>query len=338
MFSGMKSLVATFKDTERTKEQKIGIAKEKIRKFLMGSNDKNGLVVQVVIYTLLICIGFVYLYPLLYMFVTSFKSLDDVLDQSVKWIPTQFYLKNYAQAFSVMNFKTSIVSTLYISLVPTLVQVVICSLVGYGFARYEFRGKNIMLLLMIFTFVIPPQITMMPTYVLYTDMKLLGSLKAFIYPALLGQGFKSAIFILIFYQFFRQTPKALYEAADIDGAGHIASFLKIALPSGAPAIIVVFLFSFVWYWNETYLVQMYLGNAGLGNKKVLTTILLQLKQFENNYEKLYPTTANANSPNRLNEAIQMAGTIIGIAPLMIVYFLLQKQFVESVDRTGITGE
>ena len=336
MFYKLTKMKSVLTDDERTRTEKVQFFKEKLRKQMLGSNDRSGLIGKTVVYTLLICIGFVYLYPLLYMFVTSIKSLADILDSAIKWIPSKLYLNNYKQALTVMKFNETIVSTLKIALIPTVFQVVICSFVGFGFARYEFWGKKLFMGLMIFTFIIPPQITMMPTYTFFSDLRLIGSLNAFILPAATGQGFKSAIFILIFYQFYRQTPKALYEAAQIDGAGHLSSYFKIAIPSAIPAIIVAFLFSFVWYWNETYLVTLYLGGSGIGNKSALTTILIQLQNFDTNYNKLYPVVDNG--PNRINEAIKMAGTIISIAPLLITYFFTQKHFVESVDRTGITGE
>jgi multiple sugar transport system permease protein len=319
-----------------TRDEKILIFKERLKKKLLGSREDAGLVIKFVKYLLLISIGFVYLYPLLHMFVTSLKSLDDLLDASIKWIPSGLYLDNYKDALMVMDFKTNVFYSFYIPLMPTLLQVVICSTVGYGFARYDFRFKKIMMALMIFTFIIPPQIIMMPTYVLYTDLKLLGSMLAFTLPALLGQGFKSAIFILIFYQFYKQIPKSLLEAAQIDGAGHWKSYFRIAIPSAIPAVIVVFLFSFIWYYNETYLVGMYLNNAGLKGGTNLTTLLIQLQNFDTNYNAIYPTTES--SVNRLNEAIKMAGTMVSIAPLLLIYGLLQRHFVESVDRTGITGE
>ena len=239
------------KSDEFTTTQKKDMLKGKMRKFVFGTREKNGVLTQSIIYILLICIGFVYLYPLIYMFITSIMSLEDLLDSSSKWIPSGFYLKNYTDAIRVMNFKKSFMDSLIIALVPTLCQVVICSFAGYGFARYKFKGKKILMGIMLLTFVLPPQIIMMPTYLLYTDLGLIGSVKALIYPALLWQGFKSAIFILIYYQFYKQIPQSLIEAAQIDGAGHIKTYFQIAIRSAVPAIIVVFLFSFVWYWNET---------------------------------------------------------------------------------------
>lgn len=306
----------------------------KIKNRLLGTNSKQGFLIQLLIYSLLLTIGFIYLYPLIYMLSTSFKSLNDLLDTSIKWIPSSFYLKNYQQAFSVMNIKESLLGSIVLSFVPTFFQVISTGLVGYGFAKYNFPFKKTLFFLMIFSFIVPPQILMMPTYVLYNDLGLLGSLKAFVLPAMLGQGIKSPIFVLIFYQFFKQTPISLYEAAEVDGASEWTIFFKIAIPMAVPAIIIVFLFSFVWYWNETYLVNLYLGN-GSGSRS-WTTMLTQLQNFKSNYEALYPVTESGS--NKLNEGVTMAGTMITLIPLLLTYFVLQDYFVESVDRSGITGE
>ena len=114
---------------------------------------------------------------------------------------------------------------------------------------------------------------------MYADLKLVGSLWSFVLPALLGQGINAPIFILIFYQFFRQIPKVLIEASQIDGAGYFKSFRRIALPSAIPAIITVFLFSFVWYWNESYLTQLYV-NGVFGNGSGYDD---ELKKFDSGY-------------------------------------------------------
>ncbi|WP_231687044.1 carbohydrate ABC transporter permease [Bacillus sp. JCM 19034] len=287
---------------------------------------------KVIIYTLLMCIGFVYLYPVLHMFITSIKSLEDLLDSSINWIPSTLYTDNYQQAYSVMNIRQSFTGSFLIAAIPTVFQVVVAALVGYGFARYSFPLKKLWFGLMIFSFIVPPQILMMPTYQLFSQLNLTGSLNAFIVPAALGQGLYSTIFILIFYQFFKQTPQSLYEAAEVDGANQLICFFKIAIPMAVPAFIISFLFSFVWYWNETYLTTLYLTSQS----NSLTTILLQLQQFEQNYEAMYPVAEN--SPNKINEGIRMAGTMISILPLLAIYFFLQRYFVESVDRTGIAGE
>jgi len=316
----------------RIKRKKFN--RDKIHKILFGSREKDGLIKKTVVYALLICIGFVYLYPLLYMISNSFMSLDDLLDTSVSWIPGSLYLENYKQAAISMEYVKSLLHSIVIAGVPTLLNVIICAIVGYGFARFRFRGKRLLMALLIFSYIIPPQITMMPTYVLYTDLKLTGTLWSFVLPALTGQGLNAPIFILIFYQFFKQVPNALLEAAQIDGAGYFKSFLKIAVPSAVPAIITVILFSFVWYWNESYLTQLYI--SGYYVKGKWTSLMVKLKSFDVNYNNAYATVDSVTMSN--NEAIRMAATMLTILPVLLMYFILQRYFVESIDRTGITGE
>ncbi len=318
----------------RPAEKPRRLSKDKIKKFLLGTREKNGFIKLIMIYSLLICIGFIYLYPILYMISASFMSLDDLLDSSIRWIPSSLNTDNYRQAGQSMNYWNSLLQSIMIAGIPTLCTLVSCALTGYGLARYKFRGRGIMIGLIILTFVLPRQITMIPTYRMYDMMGLEGTIWAFIIPALLAQGLNAPIFIMIFWQFFRTVPQALVEASKIDGAGHFKSFFSIALPSAGPAFITVALFSFVWYWNENYLTQLFVQGPVIKND--LTTLIIQVGKFADNYSA-YAQTAKSGATN-LNEAIRMAGTLISVLPLMILYFILQRQFVESIDRTGITGE
>lgn len=311
------------------------ISKDKVRKILMGSREKDGLVKKIIVYALLICIGFVYIYPMLYMFSKSFMDLEDLLDTSIKWIPSSLYLDNYKKAALNMNYLSTFFQSIVVAGVPTVLNVVVCAIVGYGFARFNFRGKKLFMAILLFSYILPPQITMMPTYVLYADMKLIGSLWSFVLPALFGQGLNAPIFILIFYQFFRQIPKVLIEAAQIDGAGYFRSFFRIAIPSAIPAIITVFLFSFVWYWNESYLTQLYVN--GIFTEGNWTSLIVELKKFDTTYNPQLAMVVDGMYQSN-NESIRMAATMLSILPVLVMYFVMQRYFVESIDRTGITGE
>ena len=315
--------------------------KDKVRKFLMGSKDKEGFIKVFAIYALLICIGFIYIYPILYMISSSFMTLDDLLDSSIKWIPSSLNLNNYLQAAKSMDFWMSLLKSIIIAGVPTICNLISCALTGYGLARFDFPGKKIAIGVIVFSFILPAQITMIATYRLYNDIGILNSIWAFILPAILAVGINGPIFILIFYQFFKQVPKVLIEAAQIDGAGYLKSFLQISVPSAAPAFITVALFSFVWYWNESYLTQMYVSGAVSGANLgqtgwTWTTLVVELDQFAANYNE-YAQTSGSQATS-LNESINMAGTMLSILPLLLMYFVLQRYFVESIDRTGITGE
>jgi multiple sugar transport system permease protein len=191
-----------------------------------------------------------------------------------------------------------------------------------------------MMALLVFSYILPSQVTRIPTYVLYSNMRLTGTIWAFVLPALVANGLNAPIFILIFYQFFRQVPKVLIEAAQIDGAGYWKSFFRIAIPSAGPAILTVFLFCFVWYWNESYLTELYV--KGIANTHSFwNNLVIQLKDFDSSFASRATT---GGTQTALNESVRMAATALTILPLLIMYFFMQRHFVESIDRTGITGE
>lgn len=311
-------------------QMRYQLAMDRLRLVLLGSRTHRGLVFTAVLYALLVAIGFVYLYPLLFMFVTSIKSPADLLNPMVQWVPTELYMGNYEKAFRVLNYARTLLASILVSVVPSVLQTLVASLVGYGLARYRFWGKNLVLLLILATFIIPPQNTVIPQMLTYREQGLLGNPLALILPAALGQGYRSAIFILIFYQTFVSLPKVLEEAARLDGASDLRIFITIAMPAAIPAYIVSLIFSIVWYWNETFLTVIFLGGG-------VTTLPMQLSRFAQAYENLYPPGV-VNIFDRLNEAVKMSGTFLNILPLLVMYFILQKWFVESVERTGITGE
>lgn len=306
------------------------LTRESILGFLFGTRTSYGLVFNVILYALLAAIGFVYLYPLLFMFVTSLKDMSDLLNPMVQWIPTRFFIGNYIKAFQVLNYPVTLTASMMVSIIPSVIQTFVCSLVGYGLARYRFFGKRLMFVLILATFIIPAQNTFIPQMLAFRDLGLLGNINALILPAILGQGFKSAIFILIFYQTFLSLPRVLEEAARLDGASDLKIFIQIAVPAAIPSYIVSVIFSTVWYWNETFLTTIFLEGG-------VQTLPMQLAKFVQAYESLYPPGV-VNIFDRLNEAVKLSGTFLNILPLLLMYFLLQKWFVESIERTGITGE
>jgi multiple sugar transport system permease protein len=313
-----------------TQKDVANFFREDLKRFFFGDRSKYGLVFTIVLYLLMIAIGFVYLYPLLFMFVTSIKSPSDLLNSMVQWIPTQFYIDNYIKAYQVLDYPKTLLSSIAVSLLPSLIQTVICSLVGYGLARYKFPGKNLIFFLILATFIIPVQTTFIPQMLTYKELGLLGNISSIILPAIAGQGYKSAIFILIFYQTFLSLPKVLEEAARLDGASDLKIFTTIAVPGALPAYLISVIFSTVWYWNETFLTVIFLEGG-------IQTLPIQLSKFVQAYQNLYPP-GTVNIFERLNEAIKLSGTFMVILPLLLMYFILQKWFVESVERTGITGE
>ncbi|MEZ0537584.1 carbohydrate ABC transporter permease [Caldicellulosiruptoraceae bacterium PP1] len=285
---------------------------------------------KTIIYALLIGIGYAYLYPLFFMISSSLMSIDDLVSPIVSWIPRSIYLDNYEIAWKVLDANKALFQSIFMAGLPAILQTVATALVGYGLARFEFPLKKLWLFLVVATFLIPAQVTVIPKYMLFDRLKIVGTPLASFLPAIAGQGIKSSIFVLMFYNFFKMMPKAFDEAAEIDGAGSLQIFFRIALPTAVPAIVVAFIFSFVWYWNETYISGLFFGDK-------IRTLPLKLRDFVSQYQSMYPTE-DGSTENRINEGIRMAGTFITILPLLIMYLVLQKQFVESIEKSGITGE
>ena len=313
-----------------------------VRKVLIGGYRQMGLLPRIALYVMLISLCFVYVFPILHMGVTSLKSMTDLLDPSVKWLPHELTIENYEKALDVMGFSEHLLDTLMVTMVPALCQTFSCALAGYAFARFRFKGRNLFMALVLLTFIVPFPVLMVPTYTMYSDYGILRTIWTMILPAVTGQGLRAAIFILIYRATYEQIPFSLDEAARVDGASETRVFLTIGVPLGIPAMITSFLFSFVWYWNETYSTSLFMGNAALGSAKSISTLVMELAKFEDSYlaylQKAGGWAAQSGGANIQNEAVTMAGTMLVIAPLLLVYFCLQRYFTEAIDRSGITGE
>jgi len=309
------------KDKKRSKSQ--------FKRLLFGMKFTDGLVFKIAIYTMLIGLGYIYLYPMMYMISYSFMTMNDIIDVSVNWVPSSLTFENYRIVWQAIDYPNALKDAVILAALPALSATFSSALIGYGFAKYDFPFKKFLMGLMILTFIIPPQVTMMPTFKMYADYNLLGSIKTFIYPAILGQGFNGAIYILIFYSFFKMIPNSLMESAQLDGAGPVKIFTRIAVPLAVPAIIIVFLFSFVWYYNETYLSGLFLRGSDM------LTLPLRVEEFMSDYASLYPEGSTARE---LMQSAKLAGNILTILPLLILFFFTQRYFVEAIDKTGITGE
>ena len=306
--------------------------KSRLRHIIIGNTGHMGLLKGVVLYTLLIGIGFIYLYPMLYMFVNSLMSPEDLTDPTVTWLPTQLYFDNFVKAFNTLDFLKSFWNSVYITVISTLLQTSSVAVTAYALARFELPVKKLWIALILLTFIVPVETMLVPRYVLLNNYGLLDTPLAFWLNAVFGQGLKSAVFILVFFQIFRSYPISIDEAAEIDGAGRYKIFGVIALPIARSGIVLSILFSFVWYWNETRQSGLYFGS-------VIKTLPMKLGSFAASYSSLYEDSAGVeNTARSINESITLAGTLLSVLPIIIMYVILQNQFVESIEKSGITGE
>lgn len=281
--------------------------------------------------------AFAILSPLLMKLSTAIRTVEDVYDPTVAWIPKQVTLGNFVFAFEGMDYPIALMNSLALTTTLSLIQLAACTLIGYGFARYRARGSRLLFACVVFTLVVPPEMLMIPSYLnfrffdLYgllpgSGLNLLGTYWPGIIMSATGVGLKNGLFIYIMRQFFRGMPRDLEEAAHVDGAGPFRTFISVMLPGAVPAMIVVFLFAFVWQWNDYSFTTIFMGSETL-----LTNKLNELP----NYVRENISFHDHHSPMRW--ILINTGCLMFIAPLLILYAFLQRYFVESVERTGLVG-
>lgn len=278
-------------------------------------------------YLLLINAAFIFVYPCIYMVSTSFKTIEDLLDPTVYWVPVHWELGNYKLAYEGLKFLSASQNSAIIAIGAALGQVFSCSLIGYGFARCKFPGKELVFALVLFTFLVPPQTIVVSLFILYKKLGWIDTYNPFILPAFFGHGMRGALFVFIFRQFFMGYPWELEDAARVDGCNSMTIFWRIMLPNAKPAILVVFLFSLVWHWNDFYEPMMYLFDM----EKY--TLPLRLQNLWSTLDEI----TGGQAGQLFNEPLVMAASMVTIIPPLVLYIVAQKHFVESVERTGLVG-
>lgn len=285
---------------------------------------------------------FVILYPLIFMLSTAFRPAEQMNDPSVVWLPKSLTLSNIEQVWGVMNFDTTVLNTIFLNLVASVLQVVTCSITGYGFARFKFKGKGLLFAIVVLMIIVPPQITTIPLYLQYAYFDLFGLIPllnggesislinsglTMYLPALFANGLRAGLFIFIFRQFFRGLPKELEDAAYLDGCGPLKTYLKVMVPNAKTSFLTVFLFSVVWYWNDFYVSSSFFTKND--------TVALMLKNLDSNLQQQL-FDGQSVSVRQIIVWLE-AGCVLSITPLLVMYIFLQRYFIEGIERSGITG-
>lgn len=286
---------------------------------------------------ILIGLSFVILYPIIYMISCSFRERSDMNDPTVMWIPRNFTLDIIKETIEAMNFGETLYNTLVLNIGCCIVQVMSCAVTGYGFARFKFRGKKLMLGILIFMILVPVQVISLPLYTQFRyfgikgvfSVNLIDTFACMYLPALLGNGIRSGLIILIFMQFFKGLPKELEDAACLDGCSPFGAFIRVMLPNSISFIITAFLFSIVFYWNDSYVSSTFFTNN--------QTIGLMLKNLDSHLSMMLFNDASVQISPREQIVWMQAGCLISIAPLLILYCYLQKYFTESIVNSGIVS-
>lgn len=298
---------------------------------------------QILIYLYLFGVAYVICSPVLYMLSMAFRPGEQVNDPNVVWIPTKLTLDNLINVWNNLDYKTLLTNTVLFSGVSTILTVASCCMIGYGFARFKFRGRTLLFVMLIVMLIIPAEIVSIPNYLLFSDFDPLGviglinsiagtDLRINIFdnlmntylPAATGVGLRSGLYILIFMQFFRGLPREIEEAAYVDGCSAWSTLWRVMLPNAKPALITVFLFSLVWYWNDTTLSTLYYDQFHTVSTELLT-IGDSIRQF-----------VQVITYSDMVTWVQ-CGVFISLTPLILLYVFFQRHFVESIVTTGLVG-
>ena len=286
---------------------------------------------------------FLILQPILSKISVSLMDERDLYDATIINIPRNWSFSNYQMSSDLMNYSKGLVSTLWVSLLIALIQLAATTLVSYGFARYNFPGKKLLFGAVVLSIVIPPQTILTALYLNFRYFDIFGLLKMFtgstvnllnsILPYVMisagAMGLKNGLYIFMLRQYFRGIPKEMEEAAYVDGCGKLKTFLVIMIPDAKPMLTSIFLFSYVWQWTDSFYSSLFLRKFNLLSNSVagLADKLMQhIQDISNRTE--FPSTA-------YTQAIISTGTLMVIAPLVIIYIVAQKGFVESLAQSGI---
>ena len=281
-------------------------------------------------------IGFIIIYPLIYMISCAFRDRTDMTDPTVIWIPRHLTFSVIQETIKSMDFWNTLKNTLVLNIGCSFVQVLSCSITGYGFARFKFRGKKLLFTVVIMMILVPPQVISLPLYSLFRrfgigdfSVNLIDSMLTMYLPAITGNGIRSGLMILIFCQFFKGLPKELEDSACIDGCGVFRTFVQIMMPNASSAFLTVFLFSVVLYWNDYYISSAFFTDT--------KTVALMLKNLDTELKIHLFNSVSVEIDPREQIVWKQAGCLISITPVLIMYIFLQKYFTEGIERSGIIG-
>lgn len=296
-------------------------------------------------FVLLFGLCFLILQPILNKISVSFMTESDLYDPVVISIPQHFTTNNYRLAGAIMKYSQGLVNSLVISLTVAILQITVCTLVGYGFARFKFPFRNFWFACVILVILIPPQTISTSLYLNFrffdifglsqllrgSTINLRGSVLPYYLLSATCMGLKNGLYIYMIRQFFRNIPKELEEAAYVDGCGTLKTFIRIMLPDAKPIVTSCFLFAFVWQWTDGFYSNMFLGTTTL----VSTSLTRVVDNIGVYISRDTVSGAQGGVSQALSNCILSTGVIMVIMPLIILYLFAQKGFVESLSSSGI---
>ncbi|MDR1531208.1 MAG: carbohydrate ABC transporter permease [Clostridiales bacterium] len=289
-------------------------------------------------------VAYIILEPLFTKLSMSLMTQVDLYDKSVKFIPKHFTLNNFGDAIRFLDYWPALFNTTALCVLSGVLQAVSCAAVGYGFGFFEFKGKRILFALVIVTMVVPPQLILTPLYLNFQNFTLFGliplfnggkgvrlieSFVPFVALSITAVGSRNGLYIFLARQSFRGMPKEISESAAIDGAGPFRVFWRVMLPGALPVMTAIFLFSFVWQWNDSFYSFLFYSDLKTV-ARMLTTIAHQFTMMTSQ------SSAVATNLGYLS-IMQATSALLAILPPALLYAVFQKRFIQSIERTGIVG-
>jgi len=284
-------------------------------------------------YFLLLALSFIFLYPFITMIVKSLMTDSDLINITVKWIPTKLTWSNYKIAYQKLWFSRFVWNSALVAVLCTVGHAFSGALTGYAFARYKFFGKSFLFALVILSMIVPVQTIIFPLYMQYSNWGVLNTYVPLILPCFFGFGLSGGFFIFLFRQFFMGMPYEMEEAARVDGCGPIRTYFRIMLPMARAPMLVCIVLGVVWHWNDYFEPGVYINDTALRMLPNRLPSLYALLDKEN----FSMIQVNDIEGVIFNEAMLMAATFLCILPIMIFYLILQRRFMEGVERSGLTG-
>lgn len=279
------------------------------------SRKRHRFVTSTILHLVLIAASFVFVFPFLWMLFTALKTPSELLQGIQQFLPEQPQWENFIRAVTVIPFLMYLKNSLIVVVSVVIGTVFSATTAAYAFAKLRWKGRDKWFVIMLATMMLPIQVILIPTYILYARIGWLGTRLPLIVPAFFGGG--AAFYIFLLRQFFKGIPKELTESAIIDGANHWQIFLKIMLPLSKPAVVTVALFTFMGAWNDYFGPLIFLSNPEHW------TLALGLRAFQTQYGGQYN--------------LMMAASILIMLPTLLLFFFAQKTFIEGIKFTGIKG-
>ena len=275
---------------------------------------------QIAPMVVLLILAATYLTPFVWMVSTALKTQPQSIAAPPVWLPNPVTVAAFPEAFTKMEFLRGLGNTLIYAVPSVIGTLISCSLVAYGFALVNWRGRNIVFLVVLATMMLPGQVTLIPLYIIYAKLGWINTYLPLVMPTLLASApgtAGSAFVIFLLRQFFLGIPRELIDAARLDGASELRILTRIVAPLATPALITVALLTFVDKWNDYYGPLLYL------QQPELKPLSLSIQVFQTAHRTEWPQT--------------MAASILVAAPLVAIYFVAQRRFIEGITLTGLKG-